>query len=286
MRAETVPPLPITRTPAQFGLGYRNVTFYSRTDHVRLRGWFIPGVLPNGKLTAQRTIIMVHGTHSNRAASPILELSCALAKRGFAIFAFDMRGMGESAPAPLSEGYFEQRDVLGAVDFLRSGTLPYRELGRPHEIGAWGDSMGAATIILAAAHEPAIKAIVSDSGFAALVPVLQSNRSYPGFLIPSVLLAVRLLYGVNFYAARPVDVVARIAPRPIFFIQGTADSVVPPSNLKILAAAAAAAPHAHVQTWQVKGADHIQSFQVMGVVYVNRVAAFFTQALGPDTSAV
>lgn len=285
MRVENVPPLPVTRTPATFGLTYRDVTFYSRIDHVRLRGWFIPGILPNGRQTAQRTIIMVHGTHANRAAAPILELSCALAKRGFAILAFDIRGNGESAPAPLSEGYFEQRDVLGAVDFLRAGSLPYPELGHPREIAAWGDSMGAATIILAAAREPAIKAIVSDSGFAAIVPVIQSNPGIPGLFIPGVLFAARMLYGVDFYATRPVDVVARIAPRPIFFIQGTADTVVPPSNLKILATAAASAPHAHVQTWQVKGADHIQSFQVMGAVYVNRVVAFFTQALGPDTSA-
>ncbi len=284
MRAEYMPPLPITRTPAAFGLNYRDVTFYSRVDHLRLRGWFIPGVLPGGHLTAQRTLIMVHGTRSNRASPLLLNLGCALARRGFAILAFDMRGMGESAPAPLSEGYFEQRDVLGAVDFLRSGPLPYPALGRPRKIAAWGDSMGAAAVILAAAREPAIKAVVSDSGFAAIVPLLKSNAHIPGVFIPSVLLAVRILYGVDFYATRPVDVVVRIAPRPIFFIQGTADTVVPPSNLRILAAEATAAPHAHVQTWLVKGADHIQSFHVMGEVYVDRVVAFFTRALGPDTS--
>jgi len=284
MRVEYMPPLPITKTPAAFGLQYRDVTFLSREDHLRLRGWFIPGVLPNGHLTVQRTLIMVHGTRSNRAAPLLLNLSSALARRGFAILAFDMRGMGESAPAPLSEGYFEQRDVLGAVDFLRSGSLPYPELGRPRVIAGWGDSMGAATLILAAAQEPAIRAVVSDSGFAAIVPLLESNTQIPGVFIPSVLLAVRVLYGIDFYATRPADVVARIAPRPIFFIQGTADSVVPASNLKVLAMAASAVPHAHVQTWMVQGADHIQSFQVMGVVYVNRVANFFTQALGPDTS--
>lgn len=81
-----------------------------------------------------------------------------------------------------------------------------------------------------------------------------------------------------------MDAVASIAPRPIFFIQGTADKVVPSSNLKKLAAAASANPHAHVLTWQVKAADHIQSFKVMGAIYVNRVVTFFTQALGADTS--
>ncbi len=283
-RVEFSPPLPITETPAAFGLRYHDVTFYSRSDHVRLRGWFIPGVLPDGCLTAQRTLIMVHGTGSNRASPLLLNLGADLARRGLAILAFDMRGMGESARAPLSEGYFEQRDVLGAVDFLRSGSLPYPELGHPRAIAAWGDSMGAATVLLAAAHEPAIRAIVADSGFAALVPVLQSDPQYPGPFIPSVLLAVRLLYGVNYYAARPVDVVARIAPRPLFFIQGSADRVVPPSNLKMLAEAASKAPHAHVLAWLVKGADHIDSFQVMGEVYVNRVVAFFSKALGPNSS--
>jgi len=282
-RVEYTPPLPITKTPAAFGLQYRNVTFYSREDHLRLRGWFIPGVLPDGHLTAQRTLIMIHGTGSNRASPLVLGLGCELAKRGFAILAFDMRGMGESAPAPLSEGYFEQRDALGAVDFLRSGPLPYPALGRTRVIAGWGDSMGAATLIMAAAREPAIRAIVSDSGFAAIVPLLESDTRIPGAFIPSVLLASRILYGIDFYATRPVDVISSIAPRPIFFIQGTTDTVVPPSNLRTLAAAASAAPHAHVQTWTVKGADHIQSFHVMGAKYVNRVVAFFTKALGPDT---
>ena len=213
----------------------------------------------------------------------MLGLGCALAKRGFAILAFDMRGMGESAHAPLSEGYFEQRDALGAVDFLRSGPLPYPELGRTRVIAGWGDSMGAATLVMAAAHEPAIRAIVSDSGFAAIVPLLGSNTRIPGAFIPSILLASRVLYGIDFYATRPVDVVSRIAPRPIFFIQGSADTVVPPFNLGALAKAASAASHAHVQTWTVNGADHIQSFHVMGARYVDRVVAFFTKALGTDT---
>lgn len=285
-RVEFSPPLPITQTPASFGLSYRDVTFYSRIDHVRLRGWFIPGVLPDGRLTAGRTVIMVHGTGSNRASPLLLGLGSQLARHGFAVFAFDMRGMGESAPAPLSEGYFEQRDVLGAVDFLRSGMLPYPELGHPRAIVAWGDSMGASTILLAAAQEHAIRAVVSDSGFASLVPVLQSNPQYPGVFLPSVLLAVRLLYGVDYYAVRPVDVVARIAPRPILFIQGAADTIVPPSNLNTLATAASSVPGAHVQTWLVKGAGHIESYKVMEAVYLDRVLAFFTEAVGADATAI
>ena len=54
------PQQPLYATPALFGMQFHRITFPSRVDHVQLRGWFIPGVLPGGHLTAQRTIIMVH----------------------------------------------------------------------------------------------------------------------------------------------------------------------------------------------------------------------------------
>ncbi len=114
------PHLPIHATPASLGLQYKNVTFPSREDQVQLKGWFIPGVLPDGHLTTQRTIIMLHGQIANRAAqdSGLLNLSGDLARRGFAILAFDMRGNGESPEAPRSFGLFEQRDALGGCGFL------------------------------------------------------------------------------------------------------------------------------------------------------------------------
>ena len=61
------PQTPIYATPASLGLQFKYVTFPSRIDQVQLKGWYIPGVLPNGHLTSQRTIIMVHGTRTNRA---------------------------------------------------------------------------------------------------------------------------------------------------------------------------------------------------------------------------
>jgi len=276
-------PKAITETPAALGLNYRNVTFLSREDHLLLRGWFMPGVLPDGQLTTERTIIMAHGLHDNREAldGGLLKLSAGLVHKGFAILVFDFRGHGQSTPAPLSMGYYEQRDVLGAVDFLRSGPMPYPGLGRPEAIGGWGISMGGATMLLAAAHEPAIRGVVADSAFAAFVPLLERNNLMPAPIIPGFLFAMQMLYGINFNAVRPVDVVASIAPRPLFFIEGTSDGLVPPWNMSWLAAAAKSAPDAHVQTWLVPGANHIQSFDVMGNVYVQRVAAFFTHVLGP-----
>jgi fermentation-respiration switch protein FrsA (DUF1100 family) len=280
-----VPQVPILKTPAALGLSYRDVRFPSREDHLLLRGWFIPGVLPDGQLTARRTIIVVHGTRANRTDPSIglLDLTGQLARHGLAVLAFDLRGSGESPPAPLSFGYFEQRDVLGAVDFLRSGALPYPELGRPAAIGGWGGSMGAASLLLAAAREPALRAIVSDSAYAEIISVLQRQipqvSGFPAFFTPGALLAARAMYGVDYYAVRPVDVVASLAPRPLFFIHGASDHLIPPANLTALVNAARSAPGAQVQSWLVPGADHGQAFHVAGAEYVNRVVAFFTSNL-------
>ncbi|HEX9069410.1 MAG TPA: alpha/beta fold hydrolase, partial [Ktedonobacterales bacterium] len=283
-------PKPVVGSPADYGLTYQEVTFPSRVDHIMLRGWFIPGVLPSGKLTDDRTIVMVHGTRTNRAdkAAGLLQLSCQLAKQGFAILAFDMRGSGESPPEPLSLGYFEQRDVLGAVDFLRTGTPPYPDLGRPRVLGGWGVSMGGATLLLAAAHEPALAALVSDSAYSDIIPILEREvplRGHvPDALTPGGLLAVRELYGYDFYSVRPVDVVGTLN-RPLLLIHSDTDDYVPFANFLQLTAAAAAGPEAsQMQQWHLSGPKHAQAFNQLHDVYVQHIVTFYTAALGADKS--
>jgi dipeptidyl aminopeptidase/acylaminoacyl peptidase len=276
----------LPRTPAAWGMLYQTVSFPSRGDHLLIRAWLMPGLLPDGTRTLQRTIIVVHGIPGNRSSSVLLHVSATLVQHGFAVLAPDLRGNGESAPAPHSLGEFEQRDILGAVDFLRTGALPFPLLGRPRVIGGWGMSLGASTLLLAAAAEPAIRAIVSDSAFAdaaALVRSQWAQQGLPSWLLPGALKAGQLLYGVNYDKARPVAVVAQIAPRATLFIHGTADSAVPIANLDQLAAAASQPPNAHVQTWKVPGAHHVQAFSLMTEVYVQRVVAFYQSALGPDS---
>ena len=286
-RLAYAPPEPVTTTPAALGLDFRAVTFPSRGDGVPLRGWLIPGLLPDGRMTAQRAIIVVHGARSTCADPGVLELSGELARHGFAVLAFDMRGMGASPPAPLSMGYFEQRDVLGAVDFLRRGPLPYPHLDRPRVIGGWGVSMGAATLLLAAAQESALRAIVADSAYADIRPILDrelpKHSRLPSAFTPGILLAARALYGIDFQGIRPVDVVARIAPRPLFFIHGAADTLISPSNACALAAAARG-PHSDVRVWLIPDTAHAQCFSIERREYVRRVIAFFRAALGSETT--
>lgn len=282
-------PTPNAKTPASLGLTYRDVTFPSRDDHLMLKGWFIPGVLPDGSLTTARTIIMVHGIWTNRSDidAGLLDLGGQFAKHGFAVLMFDMRGHGASPPAPISFGLYERRDVLGAFDFLRSGELPYPEPGRPKIIGGWGESMGGSTLLMAAAQETGIKAIVADAAYAAISPRVERDlppkSGLPAFFTPGSLLAVNALYGYDMYSVRPIDSVASITPRPIFFIHGLADTQTYPENSIEMASAALKAGNQHVQVWLVPGATHAQSFHVAGAEYVNRVVDFFTTWLGPNS---
>ncbi len=137
--------MPIDTTPAAYGLQYKDVTFPSRYDNLPLKGWFIPGVLPNGQLTTQRAIIMVHGYTSNREdkAVGILRLSADLAHRGFAVLTFDTRGNGQSPAAARSLGLYEQRDVLGAwisCALVRSPNLEERMRVGFHTAG-WSNAL-------------------------------------------------------------------------------------------------------------------------------------------------
>ena len=152
-----------------------------------------------------------------------------------------------------------RRDILNSAMcwersiFFASGPVPYPELGRARVIAGWGDSMGACHAHPGGSPRASYPGYCLGQRLCGHCAFAGEQHADPGVFIPSVLLAMRVLYGIDFYATRPVDMVARIAPRPIFFIQGTADRVVPSSNLKVLAAAASSNPQAHVLTWQVQG---------------------------------
>lgn len=290
------PQVVATTSPADFHMDYKDVTFVSRVDKkanaaaLELSGWFIPGIDAQGHETTARTIIvthgMVNGARTNRADSTVglLPLSVALAKRGFAVLVFDMRGSGESPAAPLSMGLYEQYDVLGAVDFLQNGDLPFPKLGRPKVIGGWGVSIGAAALLLAAANQnSSISAVVADSAYSDALPILQreipKRSGLPASFTPGVLKAAQLMYGIDFSKVRPVDVVAAIAPRPILFIQGANDTYVPTGDLNTLASAAQQGSGAQVSTWSVPGAGYEQAYKVEGQAYVDKVVGFFNTSL-------
>lgn len=112
----------ISISPAAYGLTFQSVTFPSAdATALTLRGWWIPN--PH----ASRAVVLVHGRYQNRA--DYLPIASALWGRGFNVLLFDLRGHGESAPAPCSYGLREQWDVIGAVEYVTSLGFTRNQIG-------------------------------------------------------------------------------------------------------------------------------------------------------------
>ncbi|MGD9116988.1 MAG: alpha/beta hydrolase [Dehalococcoidia bacterium] len=261
--------LPITETPADYGLEYEDVTFISRVDDLSLEGWYLPAA------DSDVVIIMVHGAEQHRADPSIkmLEIAAGLVEHGYGVLMFDMRGHGESEGERMSAGYLEVRDLGGAVDYVSGQGFD--------KIGVLGFSMGGATAVMTAADCPEIDALVVDSAYADLNDMLEpqfAERSpFPRFFLKPLLVMVKFMYGIDFTAVKPVDVVGVIAPRPILFIQGELDDTVPPAHAYSFYEAAA---NPADELWIIPDVGHVEAYRTYPEEYLERVLAFFDGALG------
>lgn len=265
---------PVYGHPSDFHLAYEEVTFPSRDDRVPLRGWYLPAP-PD-----RRCIILIQGEehHRNSPGIRALALGRDLVARGFSVLLFDFRGRGESGGGRNSAGDRERWDVLGALDHVAARGIPVEH------IGLVGFSLGAAVAVLVAAREPRVPAIVCDSGFLDHMPSLEGVPFYwfflpPWFSVP-IVLAGRLFFGADFSQVRPIKVVARIAPRPIFFIHGEDDHVIPAQETEELYRASGNAAN---PLWIVPGTGHVRCYSQQPEEYVARVADFFQRHLGPPS---
>src|SRR5918911_5782303 len=232
-------------TPADLGLAYQPVTFASPLDGIELRGWYLAA-------GGQRAIIFVHGIHGNRwdTFHHIDDLIARHVRAGFDVLTFDMRAHGESGGDRFTLGWKERDDVRSAVDFVMRRGIPS---GR---IGLWAQSLGTASALLAAPELPEVAAVVTDSAFAdarlLIDSELQLRTGLPQVFSPGITLVGGRLFGIDLDAIPPEKAVARIAPRPILFIHGDADTRIPVEHSRRLLAAA---QNPAAELWIVPGAN-------------------------------
>lgn len=262
--------MPLTTTPESKGLAYENISFPSDQDSLELKGWFILS-------TSNRVIIFVHGKSYHRANPEIgmLEVAAALVRNGYNILMFDLRSYGESEGKRFSLGYFEQRDLKGAVKYAIARGFT------PNQTGVIGWSMGAATTMVTAATTPEIRAVVIDSGYADLVGILDvqvpKESGLPPIFTFGILAMTRLMYGIDVSSIRPIDSVARMGDRHIFVIHAEADTLVPVEHAKRIFAVKASQPGNEL--WLLPGVHHVDAFQSAPDEYIRRVVAFFDREL-------
>jgi dipeptidyl aminopeptidase/acylaminoacyl peptidase len=169
-------------------------------------------------------------------------------------------------------GSDEYAEVLGAWDWLQRD----KGLGAG-QIGAWGASMGAATVLIAAGEEPELAAVWADSSFASVTIAARDElrrKGYPAVLGPAGLWAARLFTGRDPIGRSPLASVGRLGGRPVFITHGSADQRLDVRHALDLAQALARRD-ASWELWIVPGVGHVAALFVHPDEYEQRLAAFF-----------
>jgi fermentation-respiration switch protein FrsA (DUF1100 family) len=242
------------------------VTFESRRTNTRIAGSFFRGDRP-------AAVILSHGYGDTQ--EQMLPYAEFLHRAGFTVFTYDMRNRGRSGGEAVTMGALEPLDLIAAIDYLTT-----RDDLDQAKIGALGVSLGGSTTVLAAADDLRIKAIVDDSGFGDAPGVIASSFEHfiglPAFPFAPVTVAIaEVRAGVDLKRVRPVDVVSRISPRPLFIIHCMGDQFVPPIHSERIFAAAKDPK----QIWWIPTGGHMDGHVVARAEYERRVADFFDTSL-------
>jgi len=220
-------------TPASFDLASEDVAFRS-SDGVELKGWWVP------VKDAKGTVVLVHGL--NRSRIEMVKKVPFLHGLGWNALLFDLRHHGASGGGATTFGEREKEDVRAAVALARERA--------PGPVVVWGVSLGAASVILAAADDPQIAGVVGDSSYLSLTDTLHHHMGllkswrWWGKLVPAWPTADLVLFWMGKrggFDTGHVDVgaaAARLAGRPALFVANTEDRRMPKEIAFALKAAA------------------------------------------------
>jgi len=226
------------------------------SDGVVLSAWIFHHPAPAGC-----GVVLSHGHGATRHET--LKFAPPLWARGCHLLLYDARHHGETGGASFTWGVRERQDLLRAVDALAAST------GLPHgRIGLFGDSLGAAVSLQAAALAPDLAFVVADSPFADL-PTMLARRAVVGRgrwalgVLPGALVAAAARARFDPRDASPLRAAAAIRI-PVLLVHARDDAWIPPSDSEAIAARLRA-PHRLVVTdW---GAEHARSVMADPVRY-------------------
>jgi pimeloyl-ACP methyl ester carboxylesterase len=273
--------LALKETPQAYGLRFDDVTFAPSDRPITLKGWWMPAAEPRA------AVILVHGGGEDNRALPYakgLALAHDLVGQGFSVLTFDLRNYGESdgTPEGVTYGDLEAYDVQGAV-----AEIARRAPGLA--VGAIGCSMGGATVIQAAVHEPHLGAIVADSAFAdarrVAAPFVEASTGWPPLLVVPVVWSAEHLWGLPLARGQTSEAARRLVSRPALVIHNTADPIAPLADAREIATALIGSEQwitpAPPPDRMPKGpfGTHCQSYALDPAGYVTTVTAFLTRGL-------
>ena len=232
----------------------------------------VDGLDLHGRYVTSRNgaAVIVFPGNASRAAQ-----ARALVRHGYGVLMLDPRGYAESEGDPNMFGWSGATDVDAGVAFLAQ-----RADVRDGRIGGLGFSVGGEVMLEAAARNPALRAVVADGAGERSVreSILRGPAGWPS--LPSYLVqtaAVAVLSG-DWPPPSLVDLVPRIAPRPLLLIGAGSDNGG--EDLQPHYFAAAKQPKAF---WKIPEAGHTGGYAARPRAYALRLTAFFDAALLPPS---
>lgn len=255
--------------PEQYGLRYEKVSFKTR-DGLELKGWWLPS--PGGD---RRTLLMCHGWGDNKGE--LLKQTYFLNEQGgLNLLYFDFRSHGESEGEVTTIGPMETLDFDAAVAWLRKNKPECAD-----RVGVFGLSMGAAVTVVSMPQHPDLRCAVVESPYSSYRGVVR-RWAWNHLRVPPVpLINVALLFlrwrvdDPKVDAFDPVEAAGRIAPRPMLFIAGEYDDLMPVGDVKRVFDAA----QEPKQMWTVTAAWHAKCREAAGLEYDTKLIGFYDRNL-------
>jgi len=235
-------------------------------DGLKLNGWFIPG-------GGRATVMLVHGYKDSRGG--VLGVADLLHRHGYGVLVASLRGHDINDGELISFGLFEVNDLEAWFQYLRG-----RADVDPKSIGLFGVSMGGTIGLRYASQNPEIRVVIADCAFSSVMDTAATSiRHFTG--LPPFPFAPAIV----FWAERQFDGDASeldakqwiplIAPRPVFLLQGGADTVVSAESGRKLFEAAGEPK----ELWLEPAVGHAQFLKKMPDEFEKRVARFLDRYL-------
>lgn len=210
--------------------------------------------------------IQFHGYHGNgeRDLSGGVERCFAV---GRSVIIVDQRGHGMSDGRIITFGVKEKFDCIKWVEYA------VERFGSDVKLILTGVSMGAATVILAAAEKPMknVIGVLADCGYSsaeAIIKKVIKDVHLPASLIyPLVYIGARVFGGFDLRDAAPIEAVKRITV-PIIFYHGDSDRFVPCQMSKDVFDAC---PMKEKHLTVVKDADHGLAYPTNKQLYIEQL---------------
>lgn len=251
----------------QLKIPYEDVSFPTASG-LTLRGWFFPAE------QAEAPAILYAPATTNDQISG-LPLVAPLHQAGYHVLLFSYRGHGRSDGSRFgfTYGVGESRDIDAAVKYLAEG----RGI---RKIGVIGHSAGAVSILLSAARNPRIGAVVAIAPFTSLEEVWETNRPpfFPRFLSNVAMKIAELRKGFSRREVYPEAAIAHIAPRPLLLIFGSQDRFIRQDQAMRLFMAAREPKY----MWLMKGVGHSQARAIVMKQLTPEVIKFLDASLRPN----